>query len=292
MKKLIFIFLYLFVVATNIKAQEVVKVGAFNFYPGIFQDTDGVVKGFYVDALHELGEKENIKFIYVYGSWDEGLERIKNGEVDMLTSVAFTEKRSGFMDFADTPLSTVWGEVYVSSDSEIHGILDLEGKTIAVMKSDFNAAHLKQLTSKLSINCEFIETNGFEEVFKLISTKKVDAGVVNNTFGVPKFKEYNLRSSGIIFNPFDIFFTVKKGVNSELLKLLDDNLHNWKHNINSVFNAARQKWSHEKVGLIEVFPLWLKNGIYLTLIVVLVLIVFISLLRYKVSVAQEKNKES
>ena len=119
--------LFFFLVATfaNINAQEVVKVAAFNFYPGIFQDTDGEVKGFYVDALNELAEKENKKFVYVYGSWNEGLERIKNGEVDMLTSVAFTEERSGFMDFAGTPLSTVWGEVYVSPDSEINVILDL-----------------------------------------------------------------------------------------------------------------------------------------------------------------------
>ncbi len=286
------LFFFLLIALTNINAQEVVKVGAFNFYPGIFQDTDGVIKGFYVDALNELAEKENKKFIYVYGSWDEGLQRIKNGEVDMLMSVAFTEERSGFMDYANTPLLTVWSEVYVNSNSEIKGILDLEGKTVAFTKSDFNGAYLKQLTSKLSINCEFIETNDFEEVFNLIASKKVDAGVVNNSFGFPKFKEYNLQSSGIIFNPFDIFFTVKKGTNGELLKLLDEHLNNWKYDRNSIYNVARQKWSHDKVGSIEVFPQWLQKGIYLTLIVVFILIIFIALLRYKVSVAIEKVKYS
>ncbi|WP_372792792.1 PAS domain S-box protein [Lutibacter sp.] len=289
MKNIIFFFL---IIITNINAQEVVKVGAFNFYPGIFQDTDGKIKGFYVEALNEIAEKENKKFVYVYGSWDEGLQRIKNGEVDILTSVAFTEERSKFMDYSNTPLLTVWGEVYVIPNSEINGILDLEGKTIAIMKSDFSGAYLKQLTSKLTINCEFIETTDFEEVFNLISSKKVDAGVVNNTFGAPKFKEYKLRSSGIIFNPFDIFFTVKKDTNGELLKFLDEYFHNWKHDRNSVFNIARQKWSHGKVGSIEVFPQWLKNGIYSALLLILVLIIFIGLLRYKVRVAKVKAKES
>ena len=43
-------------------AQDTVRVGAFNFYPGIFKDTDGKIKGFYVDALDEIAKKENIVF--------------------------------------------------------------------------------------------------------------------------------------------------------------------------------------------------------------------------------------
>lgn len=138
MKKTVYIFLFIFAILTVAKSQQVVKVGAFNFYPAIFQDTDGVIKGFYVDALNELGKKENLKFVYIYGSWDEGLERIKTGEVDMLTSVAISEERLNYMDYSATPLLTVWSEVYVNRKSEIKGILDLKGRTIAVMKSDFN----------------------------------------------------------------------------------------------------------------------------------------------------------
>lgn len=292
MKKTVCIFLSLFAIIAVVKAQEVVKVGAFNFYPAIFQDTDGLVKGFYVDALNELGKKEDLKFVFVYGSWDEGLERIKTGEVDILTSVAITEERLKYLDYTETPLLTVWSEVYVNQKSEINGILDLEGKTIAVMKSDFNGGYLKQLTKKLSVNCVFVETSDFEEVFKLISDKKVDAGVVNNTFGAPKSEDYGLLSSGIIFNPFDIFFTVKKGSKEELLDLLNKYLHNWKHDRNSVFNAARQKWSHKDVGAIEVIPKWLQRAMYSALLLVLLLIVFIGLLRYKVRVSTEKVKYS
>jgi len=35
---------------------RLVCVAAFNYYPAIFQDTDGAVKGFYVDILDELGK--------------------------------------------------------------------------------------------------------------------------------------------------------------------------------------------------------------------------------------------
>ncbi|MBS4057492.1 MAG: response regulator [Bacteroidales bacterium] len=292
MKKTILLLSSLFVLLSVASAQRVVKVGAFNFYPGIFEDSDGQVKGFFVDALNELSKQENIRFEYVYGSWDEGLERIKSGEVDVLTSVAYTVKRATYMDYSNTALLTVWGELYIRPESEIKGILDLEGKTIAVMKSDFNGEYLRQLTEKMSINCTYTETTDFEEVFRLIASHQVDAGVANNTFGSPKSTTYGLLSSGIVFNPFDIFFTVKKGANSELLSTLDTYLHAWSHDRNSIYNVARQKWSHGKVGTIEVFPDWLQNAIYLAVIVIGTLMAFIALLRYKVSKALEKAKNS
>lgn len=292
MKKTVCIFLALFAILAVVKAQKTIRVAAFNYYPAIFMDTDGVVKGFYVDALNELGEKENLKFIYVFGSWNEGLERIKTGEVDMLTSVAITEERLKHFDYTTTPLLTVWSEVYVKSKSEIKGILDLNGKTVAVMKSDFNGIYIKQLTEKLTINCNFIETTDFEEVFKLIEDEDVDAGVVNNIFGAPKSIEYQLISSGIVFNPFEIYFAVKKDSNQDLLKLLNTTLHNWKHDRNSVLNTARQKWSHANVGAIEVFPKWLQKAVYTTLFIVLALFVLIAFLRYKIGEATKSIKKS
>ncbi len=287
MKKISFL-IALCIIATIVSGQRVVKVGAFNFYPGIFQDTDSKVKGFYVDALNEIAEKENIKFEYVYGSWNDGLVRMQNGEVDMLTSVAYSEERAGYMDYTSLPLLTVWGEVYVTPSSYINGILDLKDSKIAIMKGDMNGKRLQELTDKLAITCTFIETPGFEEVFNLIVSGGVDAGVVNNTFGASKYQEFNLRSSGIVFNPFDIFFTVKKNQNRELLETLNKYLGDWEHDRNSVYNQARQKWSNGKVGSIVIVPGWIKNAIYLSSFLIFILILFVVLLRYKVKIATGK----
>jgi len=288
MKKVLYILLSLFAIIPITQAQKIIKVGVFNYYPAVFQDEDGEIKGFYVDALNELGVKENLKFDYVFGTWNEGLERIKTGEVDLLTSVAITEERLDYMDYSAFPLLTVWSEVYIKPKSEINGIMDLKGKRIAVMKGDYNAIYFKQNTEKLAITCEYVETTDFEEVFKLIASGIVDAGIVNNIYGAPKSYDYGLISSGIIFNPFDIYFTVKKGSNEDLLKLLNTVLHSWKHDKNSAFNTSRQKWSHGNVGSIEVIPSWLRNGIYFVILIVLALITFIALLRYKVSAAIKK----
>lgn len=57
---------------------QLVRVGAFNYYPAIFKDKDDQIKGFYVDALADLAKQENLRIEYLYGSWEEGFARIKS----------------------------------------------------------------------------------------------------------------------------------------------------------------------------------------------------------------------
>lgn len=291
MKKTIFVIIYFIIGISHLYSQTIVKIGAFNYYPAIFQDKDGIIKGFYVDAFHEIEVKENIQIKYVFGTWDECLKRLRNDEVDMMVSVAYTDDRATYMDFSSAPLLTVWGEVYVNRTSEMDDILGLEGKRIAVMRSDINGEHLRSLVRKMSINCTFIEKADFQKVFESIVSNEVDAGVVNNTFGAGKSKEYNLRSSGIVFNPFDIHLTVHKNKNAELLKLFESYLTTWKHDENSVYNISRLKWSHGKVGAIQIIPAWLKNALISIIGLTIILLVFIVLLRSRVKKATTKVKD-
>ena len=76
-----------------------IRIAAFNFYPALFQARDGSVQGFYVDFLSEIAKREGWTIDYIYGSWADGLSRIKSGDVDVLTNVALTAERTQFMDY-------------------------------------------------------------------------------------------------------------------------------------------------------------------------------------------------
>jgi len=261
---------------------RIVRVGAFNYYPAMFKDTDGVIKGFLIDALAEVAQKENIRFEYVYGQFNEGLERLKSGEVDVLTSVVYTNERAIYMDYTKNPLLNVWGELFVPLKSEIAGISDMQGKTVAVMKGVTSTANFKDLADKFGIRCNYLELPDFDAVFKAAASKQVDAGVVSSVFGVSKQKQYGLRSTGIVFSPFDVFLTVARGKNQDLLALLDSYLDRWRHQKDSVYNTARQKWSHVNNGTLHVIPRWVVTATVVLTALVLVALVFIVLLKRQV----------
>lgn len=240
MKKAIgLLVLVIFMITLNAK---VVKVGAFNYYPAIYQESDGKIQGFYVDLLNYIGEKENIQFEYIYGSWSEGMDRLQKGEVDLLTSVAYSEERSKIMDYCPTKLLTVWGSLYTKPNSGIDGILESEGHSIGIMKGDMNAAHFKTFATGFGVNCNYVEYAQFSDVFAAVRDGKVDAGVANMIFGTASYSKYGLKPTNIVFNPFDIFFTVKKGENADIIALLDRYLKKWQEEDDSIYHQSRTRW--------------------------------------------------
>lgn len=270
---------------------KVVRVGAFSNYPMIFQDIDGTLKGFYVDLLTEIGEKEDIQFQYVYGDWSQGLERIKNGEVDMLTSAALTEERLGFMSFPKTPLLTVWGEVYVTGSSDIDGILKMADKKIGILKGDINAENFKKLVSGFGLSCQYVEFLSYDELFNGIKEGVVEAGVAGITFGMANENKYGLKSSGVVFNPVDLFFTVSKDKEGYLLPILDKYITEWKAKNDSYYYVAKQKWLGGGVKVETVMPLWAKYALIVGPTMFFIAILFIVLLKIQIDKATSKLKQ-
>ncbi|MBU0929266.1 MAG: transporter substrate-binding domain-containing protein [Spirochaetes bacterium] len=277
--------------AARAEGNATVRVGAFNYYPGIFLDVDGKVKGFYVDALAEVGRERGIDFEYVWGTWNEGLERIKDGSVDLLTSVAYTPERERYLDYGEEPLLTVWSELYVGIDSDIRGITDFEGKRVALMKGDYNAQNFRTLVDSLRITVEILEEGSFEDVFKAIVDGRADGGVVNCTFGAGRQRQYGIRSTGVIFNPFDIFFAVAEGKNAELLSTLDGYLETWKHQQSSVYSLARQRWTYGETSLVQAIPRWVVYVAAGMLLLLGALLSFSILLRSRVRRATRELSE-
>jgi len=263
-------------------ATREVRIAAFNYYPAIFMDADGTVRGFYVDMLDEIAHRENWKITYVYGTWNAGLERIASGEADIVTSAASTPERRRFLDFGTEPLLTVWGEVYVAEGSTIDGILTLAGKRIAVVKNDFNAASFMHLAESFRISCTFVEYADFDSVFAAIGQKDVDAGVVNSVFGSSKQKAYRLKSTGVVFNPFDIYFASAKGRNAAVLATLNRYLAQWRLREGSPYHTARDRWTHGRLGSVQVIPAWIIAAFGGLLLSLLLFVVFVILLRKKV----------
>jgi len=158
----------------------------------------------------------------------------------------------------------------------------VQGKKIGVMKEDFNGWYFSELLKKFDITCEFVEMAGFEDIFKAVAANKVDAGIVNSTFGAAKQHEYGLRSTGTVFNPFEIFFAVAKGKNQEVLALLDAYLSKWQRETDSPYGKAQQKWSHSGIGTTKVTPPWLLNSIIALGGVIIIALAFIILLRRQI----------
>jgi two-component system, cell cycle sensor histidine kinase and response regulator CckA len=243
--------------AVSAQPERTVRIAAFNFYPAIYRTNAGEIRGFYVDMLDAIARREHWRIEYVYGTWGEGLERIKRREVDLLTSVAWLEERAAYLDYGKTPILTVWSELFIPQRSVLTSIKEVAGKRVAVMKGDNNGKQFRNLVGKFGIPCTIIEVGDFEEVFRQIESGSADAGVVNNTFGVARGQDFRVKSSGVIFNPFDIYFAAAKGSDKGLITTLDRYLSDWRADTGSLYYSSLNRWMHRSANLVSVTPAWL-----------------------------------
>jgi two-component system cell cycle sensor histidine kinase/response regulator CckA len=245
----------LFLCACVASAREV-KVAAFPYYPAIFKDGGGTVRGFHADLIGAIAAAEGWRVQWVFGDWAQGLDRLKDGTVQLVTSAARTPERLAFMEFSAVPTLTVWSEVYVRSTSRLTSLLELNGLRVGGMRGDFNAQHIRTLLGQFKVDCSFEEFSDFDAVFRAVQNGMVDAGVVNSVFGAARHHSWGLKSSGIVFNPFDVYFAVWKGRDRDILQAIDRHMERWRADGRSILYSERDRWVRGSARVERATPSW------------------------------------
>jgi PAS domain S-box-containing protein len=223
-------------------AEKELTVASFPLKPLIFRDSDGEIKGINADLLNRIAQEQEWSVNYLAGSWGEGIERAQKGEVDLLTSVMYTEERDSFLDYTKQSYFTVWSAVYAVPDSGIDSILKLQGQTVAIMTGDQNGLNFKNLAKKFGLECHYIEYPDFAEVFQAVRQGKTAAGVAVNIYGAIHAPEYRLVQTSIIFDPKPLYFAVPEGKNHDVLEAIDAILERWKKNEKSFYYQTLDTW--------------------------------------------------
>jgi len=219
----------------ELSANSKIKVGIYNNEPLIFTDTDGKGKGIFADIIEHVASNEGWQIEYVAGTWQQCLSSLKNNEIDILCTIAFSEDRDKLYDFNKENLLTNWGQLYTPRGSNIRAITDVATKKIAVLKGDIHYTIFTQIVKRFGIKCKIIEMDDYHSVLNMVSQNQADAGIVNRFFGIKYEMKYNVDKSGVIFNPIKIHYAVPEGKNKELIATIDRYIRLFEEDSGSVY---------------------------------------------------------
>ena len=260
----IVIFLSLFQVSAPrcADARELVKVGYFQNEPLIFKNIKGRPEGLYVDLINKIAEKENWDIEYVFGNWSESLQRLKNNEIDLMTSIAPTKSRKKEMVFSKESILTTWGQVYSKTEKSIEDILDLEGQSVAILKNGINGTNFKKLIEAFGIKCRLIEVESYEVAAQYVDDDLAAGCVINNIHGRLLETKYDLKETPIMFNPFKLVFaTSNTSSKTHLLNTIDELIRNWKKDGESFYNKRVSYWYGERPAAQIIIPEWISYSL-------------------------------
>ncbi|MEM0203282.1 MAG: PAS domain S-box protein [Archaeoglobaceae archaeon] len=271
----------LLILATPSLALEL-KVGVYDNPPLVFKDGDHY-SGLYIDILEEIAKKEGWEIVYVYDKFPNLLEKLKSGEIDLMTAIAYSEERTKVFAFTNETVIVNWG-VLVAKEPP-GSILELDGKKIVGVRGDVYFLELQKLIKGFEIHCEFFELEGdYKEVMNAVALGFADVGVISRTYASQFFEGYGLKVTNIIFSPVELkFATIPE--KRYVIDAIDRNLAEMKNTKGSAYYIAIENWFGEKPSF------WREHGSVVVPMAILTLFL-VSLAVYLTKIAKVKTRES
>jgi PAS domain S-box-containing protein len=269
-----------------------VRIGIFQNEPVVFQNEEGDAKGLYVDLLKVIADKESWEAQYVFDSWDGCLERLRTGDIDLLTSISYTEERDTYADFSHEVVWTLWGVVFTSPDSDIEDVPSMEGKKVAVLKGGINGINFIKLCNAFGVSCRISSMPSYDAVLRAVESGEADAAIVNSVFGTMHRAEYDVKQSSIVFSPINAYFAVPENKNNELAVIVDSYLRSWKQEKDSVYYQSLNRWLMPHSESMPLILRWLVAILSVCALGILFFLLWIRLLRRSVEARTTALQES
>ncbi|RPH39059.1 MAG: sensor histidine kinase, partial [Desulfobulbaceae bacterium] len=186
---LIFQFFICQAAVAEIVEDRTVRVGIYENEPKVFTSEAGKPAGIFIDIIEFIAKSEGWKIKYVPGTWNEGLERLAKGEIDLMPDVAHTAEREKIYSFHQESVLSSWSQVYGKEGSDIQSILDLANKRIATLQGSIQQEAFARLSEGFDLKITLIPVRDYKSAFAMVANDEADAAICNNFFGLMHIKE-------------------------------------------------------------------------------------------------------
>lgn len=158
--------------------------------------------GYGYEYLQTVANLAGWKYEYEYGSFSKLLKELEEGKIDILSNVTKTDARTKNVLFPSEPMGAEESSIYVrAGDKRFTGFSPelLNGKTVALDKSDASYGKFEEFISKNKISCKIIDYSDEPSLTKAYSEPKIDAVLDSDLFAESGWEQVLKISSAEFF---------------------------------------------------------------------------------------------
>ena len=158
---------------------KVVRVGSFEDTFN-YVNEKGARKGYGYELLQTLSGYTGWQFEYVTCDWSDCFEKLKNGEIDIMGGISYTEDRTEEMLFSDEPMGVEKYYLYADlsrADISASDFKTLNGKKIGVLMGTEPEVMLTEWEEKYGLETEHVNISNNEDVKQKLADHEIDCFV-------------------------------------------------------------------------------------------------------------------
>ena len=158
---------------------KVVRVGSFEDTFN-YVNEKGARKGYGYELLETLSGYTGWQFEYVTCDWSDCFEKLKNGEIDIMGDISYTEDRAEEMLFSDEPMGEEKYYLYADlsrADISASDYKTLNGKKIGVLMGTEPEVMLAEWEEKHGLKTQHVNVSNNEDVKQKLANHEIDCFV-------------------------------------------------------------------------------------------------------------------
>lgn len=158
---------------------KVVRVGSFEDTFN-YVNEKGARKGYGYELLQTLSGYTGWQFEYVTCDWSDCFEKLKNGEIDIMGGISYTEDRTEEMLFSDEPMGEEKYYLYADlsrADISASDYKTLNGKKVGVLMGTEPEVMLTEWEEKYGLKTEHVNVSNNEDAKQKLANHEIDCFV-------------------------------------------------------------------------------------------------------------------
>ena len=158
---------------------KVVRVGSFEDTFN-YVNEKGIRKGYGYELLQTLSGYTGWQLEYVTCDWSDCFEKLKNGEIDIMGDISYTEDRTEEMLFSDEPMGEEKYYLYADlsrADISASNYKTLNGKKIGVLMGTEPEVMLTEWEEKYDLKTQHVNISNNEDVKQKLANHEIDCFV-------------------------------------------------------------------------------------------------------------------
>ncbi|UII25145.1 PAS domain-containing protein [Fulvivirga maritima] len=275
----------MFFLCQSALAQRVI-MGVYENYPLVYTDGVDQPQGIFVDIARYAAKREYLDLEFRVGTLDQCYQWLEAGEIDVIAEHPDYKNRDSKYEELSSGVISSWARVYAKEGTDYTSLIDLNNKNVAVLsKSQYINSPYKGLYHSLDerdVNCNIYLAHSYQDIFRLLNEKKVDAGVIDRVYGDINEGSYDVIQTPISFAPSRLTFLFHKADSpNPLVPIIEEHLRVLKADKNSLYYTNIRKY-FEKDRTVNI-PFWAYIVMGVLVLGVIQLIIYVKVLRSTVA---------
>ncbi|CAM2079465.1 MAG: EAL domain-containing protein [uncultured Clostridium sp.] len=173
--------------STQIKSEDVVKIGIYEYEPYVYIEENGEIRGYYYEFLNLLLKKYDFEYEYIVCNISDGLEKLENADIDIMLGLPISIMKSKDIIFNNKSISQEEFGVFSTKNISINDLKSNNELTLGLVEADYNAEWILKFFEVSNINIKIVYGENYKILEELMEEDKIDL-MVDNAYKKSPYK--------------------------------------------------------------------------------------------------------